>query len=479
MRRSVRGICYKDMERKLSFVCRLCSSLALLLLLAADCAAGEFSIREGLLLARRNDPIYLAARAKFDAALARRSQARSYLLPQLMLKGTATETDRRYETLDTILRDPVTNAMYDGYTATVTLTQALYRRANFLGVGQANAALQQAQEEALAAEQDLLIRLVQSWLQTIASDDVQSYAESRRVAARRQWEQLAKASDIDLASAPKVAEARAKFEQAAAERIAMASEHEAKLSELEQIVGPLPGAEFPTLAFNYVPPPPSASTLEEWLQLADADNPTINAARAALLAAHAEVRRQRAGHEPTFDLVGNYSFNRQDEGNFPGQSGYEILQNSISIEFTIPIYQGGLQSAKVREALAVKSQAEQELHGAMRSARATARTAWFAWQAGAARQVAGVQSVHAAALALRAATIGLAEEVNFDLEVLEAREQMLDVWSRAQQARYDMIVESLKLKAVCGALRDEDLFDLDSRRVARATEIKYLSELRR
>jgi outer membrane protein TolC len=85
------------------------------------------------LLARRNDPIYLAARAKFDAALARRSQARSYLLPQLMLKGTATETDRRYETLDTILRDPITNAIYDGYTATVTLTQALYRRANFLG----------------------------------------------------------------------------------------------------------------------------------------------------------------------------------------------------------------------------------------------------------------------------------------------------------------------------------------------------------
>ena len=87
--------------------------------------------------------------------------------------------------------------------------------------------------------------------------------------------------------------------------------------------------------------------------------------------------------------------------------------------------------------------------------------------------------MHAAALALRAATIGLAEEVNFDLEVLEAREQMLDAWSRAQQARYDMIVESLKLKAVCGALRDEDLFDLDSHRVSRATEIQYITELRR
>ncbi len=432
-----------------------------------------------MLLARRNDPIYLAARARFEAASARRAQARSYLLPQLMLKGTATQTDRRYETLDTVFREPITYSLYDGYTATVTLTQGLYRRANFLGISQANAALRQAQEEVLAAEQDLLLRLAQTWLQTIATEDNQSHAESRRDAARRQWEQLNRASAIDLASAPAVADARAKFEQAAAERIAIASEREARLSELEQIVGPLPGAEFPTLSFTYVPPAPSTRTLDQWLEIADADNPTINAARAALLAAHSEVRRQRAGHEPTLDLVGNYSFNRQDEGNFPGQSGYEILQNSIGIEFSMPIYQGGLTSAKVREALAVKTQAEHELHGAVRSARAVTRTAWFAWQAGEARQSAGTQSVRAAALALRAATIGLAEEVNFDLEVLEAREQMLEAWSKAQQARYDMILESLKLKAVCGVLRDEDLFDLDGHRVSRSIEIQYLTDMRR
>jgi outer membrane protein TolC len=119
------------------------------------------------------------------------------------------------------------------------------------------------------------------------------------------------------------------------------------------------------------------------------------------------------------------------------------------------------------------------LHGAMRSARALIRTAWFGWQAGEARQAAGQTSVRAAALALRAATIGLAEEVNFDLEVLEAREQMLDAWSRAQQARYDMILESLKLKAGCGVLRDEDLFDLDGQRVPRTREIQYLTEMRR
>lgn len=465
------------MERKLSFARRVTSSLALSFLFAGVCAADDFSIHEALLLARRNDPIYLAARARLDAAMARKSQARSYLLPQFGLKGTANRSDRRYETLNSIFGDPVSNTVYDGYSATVTFTQTLYRRANFLGIGQANSSLHQAQEEALAAEQDMLIRLAQAWLHTMAVEDQQAHAESRQQAARRQWDQLARAGNIDLAAAPAVAEARAKFEQSSAERIAAASDREARLSELEQIVGPLPPVDFPTLSFSFVPPAPEGRTLERWLEVADEDNPTVNAARAALLAANSEVRRQRAGHEPTLDLVGNYSFNRQEEGNFPGQSGYEILQNSIGIEINVPIYSGGMQSAKVREALAARSQAEQELHGAMRTARSVTRTAWFAWQAGKARQSAGAQSVRAAALALRAATVGLAEEVNFDLEVLEAREKLLDEWTRAQQARYDMVLESLKLKAVCGVLRDEDLFEMDGHRAARAREIEYLSEL--
>jgi outer membrane protein len=447
-------------------------------LFAGVCAAEDFSLRDALLRARQNDPTYLAARAKFDAATARRSQARAYLLPQVMLKGTANQSDRRYETLNSIFGDPISNTLYDGYSAQVTLTQTLYRRANFLGLSQANAALRQAQEEALAAEQDLLLRLAQAWLQSVAAEDAQEHAEGRRAAARRQWDQMTKASDIDLASAPAVAEARARYQEAAAERIAAASTREARLAELEQIVGPLPAVGFPTLSFAYLPPSPAARTLDQWLEIADADNPTVNAARAALLAANAEVRRQRAGHEPTIDLVGNYSFNRQEEGNFPGQSGYEILQNSIGIELNFPIYQGGLQSAKVREAVAVRAQAQHELQGAIRAVRATTRTAWFAWQAGEARQAAGTDSVNAAALALRAATVGLEEEVNFDLDVLEAREQLLDAWNKAQQARYDMILESLKLKAACGVLRDEDLLAIDGHRAARGMEIQLISERR-
>jgi hypothetical protein len=47
----------------------------------------------------------------------------------------------------------------------------------------------------------------------------------------------------------------------------------------------------------------------------------------------------------------------------------------------------------------------------------------------------------------------------------------------AQQARYDMILESLKLKAVCGALRDEDCSI--STPTFRVRPKSYLTEMRR
>jgi outer membrane protein len=464
------------MENKLTFARCAALALAVSLIAASACGAEEFSLGQALAMARQNDPIYLATRAKLNAALARRSQARSYLLPQLAIKGSANRVDRNYETLDTVFDRPDEITKYDGYSAQLTLTQSLYRRASILGIGQANAELRRAEEEALAAEQDLLLRLAQAWLDGMSTEDLQTHAESRSAAARRQWDQLEKATSIDLASTPELAEARAKFELAAAERIAVASEREAKLSELEQIVGPLPAVKFPTLSHMYVPPVLAGRTLEDWLEIADSDNPSINAARAALIAANSEVRRQRAGHEPTLDLVSSYSLNNQGEGNFPGQAGYNILQKSIGVEFNMPIYQGGLQSAKVREALAARSQAEQELQGAMRTARSVARNAWFAWQAGNARQLAGVQSVRAATLALRAATVGVSEQLKFDLDVLEAREQLLDAWSQAQKARYETIIEWLKLKAVTGVLRDDDLLEIETHWTPRSSELQLLTE---
>jgi outer membrane protein len=467
------------MEKKLLLVPRVGMILAAALLGAGTCHAEEFSLTQAIALARQNDPGYRGTLAKLGAANARRAQADSPFLPQLSIKASGNRSNRRYETLNSLFPEPISNSQYNGYSAQLNLTQSLYRRSTFIGISQAEAVVRQSEQEVLAAEQDLLLRLARAWFEAMSTEDAQAHADSRSVAAHRQWDQLVKASNIDLAAAPALADARAKYEQAAAERMAAASERETKIAALEEIVGPLPPFALPTLSYTYTPPAPADHMLQEWLEIAETRSPTVIAARAALDAAGEEVRRQHAGHEPTLDLVGSYSINNQGEGNFPGQSGYDIHQRSIGVEINLPLYQGGLQTAKVREAIAMRSQAEQELLAAVRTARSGAKTAWFAWQAGNARRLAGDQAVKSASLALRSASVGVTQEVKFDLDVLEAREQLVDAWSKVQRARYDMILEWLKLKAVSGQLADDDLLAVEGHWAVRESEVQLLADARR
>ena len=430
--------------------------IASVVVLSPHAHADEVTLTQVLALARQNDPQYLSAQARLRVAQERSSQATSYILPQLSVKAGANRSDREYETIGSPFPVPVSKSQYDGYNAQLSLSQPLWRHSSLIGMFQARSIVTQSEHEVLAAEQDLLLRLAKVWFEALGAADLQVHAEARAVAARLQWDQLSKASSIDLAAAPELEDTRAKFEQAVAERIAAASEVQAKRAALEEVVGPLPDLPLPVLSYQYVPPTPGTTTEGDWIRESEEHSPSVLAARAALNAASLEIRRQRSGHEPTLDLVGSYGLNNQGEGNFPGQSGYDIRQKSIGVEFTIPIYQGGMQSAKIRESIALRSQAEQELQAALRSARSTAKTAWHTWQASNARHLAARQAVKSSSVALRFASLGESREIKFELDVLEAREHLFDNWTRLQQSRYDAVLAWMRLKAASGQLTDAD-----------------------
>jgi outer membrane protein len=103
-------------------------------------------------------------------------------------------------------------------------------------------------------------------------------------------------------------------------------EIEQKRAALEQWVGPLPRLSersLPYLRAQTNPGNPAnlakpAPDLESWLRDVEEGNPSLLAARKAQEAARAEVKKQRAGHSPTLDVVASYGRNSQAVGGFPG-----------------------------------------------------------------------------------------------------------------------------------------------------------------
>ncbi len=429
--------------------------------IVAATPAWPLSLAEAITLARQSDPTYLSAQAGLTASQERSSQALGALLPQVTASGNTTANRRNYETRDNPFIPPADDK-YNSKGGQVSLTQPLYRRANWIALIQSNAAVSQADFQLAAAEQELLVRLSQAWFDVMLARDVVVFAGGQTAAARYQWEQTRYALELGLATEPQLEEARSKYDQAVADEVVAETDQSIKSAVLEQIIGPLPVLKPPALSDDYVIVDPRSGTLEQWLSQAEASSPSILAASRAYDAASDEVRKQRAGHEPTLDMVATYGKNGQGAGSFPGQNGYDIKQRSVALQLNIPLFSGGTQNAKVGEAIALREKARQDLELARRNVRLAAKQAWFGWQAGAARKTASLQSVKFTSLALKAALTGRMNEVKSELDVLQARQQLYSALRDLQKARYDMITSHIKLKATAGRLEDTDLTVFDA-----------------
>lgn len=438
----------------------LASSVLFGIAMALALPAKALTLTEALGQARRSDPQYLSAQASHTATAERSNQAFGALLPQLSVAANTTANQRRYETKSSTI--PPTDDTYNSSSAQLTLNQHLWHSPSRIASTQADAALNQARYQLALAEQDLLVRLAQAWFDAMVARDTVVFCDRQQEATQHQWEQARRAAENGLVTGPMLQDARSKYDQALAEQASAVSDLSIKLAALEQIIGAIAAPPASTLNTEFQVQDPRSKTLEQWLADAEAKHPGVLAATNALDAANEEIRKQEAGHEPTLAAVATYGRNGQTAGSFPGQNGYEITQYSVGLQLNIPLYSGGTQSAKVREAIALKDRATQDLESAKRNARLMVKQAWFTWHSGAARQTAALQASRFTTLALQAAIKGKAAGVKTELDVLQARQQLANSARDLHKARYEMVTSYLKLQAATGQLSDVDLTSIDA-----------------
>lgn len=428
--------------------------------LAVACPVNAMSLADAVLLARHNDPVFLSAQASATASHERSSQATANLLPQISATANDIDNRRTYEVRD--VDQPAAKDRYASNSAQLNLTQPLWHHANWIAGTQAEAAAAQADYQRAAAEQDLLVRLAQAWFDMMLARDVVSFSNTQVTATKLQWEQVRRAGALEMVSGVAVEEARTKYDQALADLAGAEADQMIKGAALEQIIGTAEFFVAPALSEKYAATDPRSGTLEQWLKHAEESSPLVLAALRGVDAASEEVRKQRAGHEPTLDLVASYGRNSQHAGTFPGQNGFNIRQGTIGVQLNVPIYSGGGQNAKVREAVAMREKALMDLESAKRNVRQASKQAWFGWQAGSTRQNAAQQAMKFSTLSLNSAIYGKSHDLKTELDVLQARQQISSAIRDLQKARYDMITSQLKLKATSGELLDADLTAFDA-----------------
>ena len=404
--------------------------------------------------ARANDPVYASARAARDAGLEFLPLGLAPLLPTINASGFT-----QMNNIDIDFRGAVPPSKREGNTNgySVSLTQPLFNWQNIMVYREAGFKVAQAEAVFAQVAQDLIVRVAQAYFDVLSSQDSLAFIQAQKTAISEQLAQAKRNFEVGTATITDTHEAQARFDLSASQEIAAQSDLEIKKSALQQIIGKFPERLTPLKpSIQLSAPKPSA--MEQWVTSAENQNFAVRIQQAGLEIATREIERSRAGHYPSLNMVGSYGSNSASISTVGTVSlGTDSTSRTLGLQLAIPLYAGGGVNALVRQAIANQDKARQDLENARRSAAQAVRQSYLGVTNGMAQVGALEQALISSQSALDSNKLGYEVGVRINIDVLNAQQQLFSTKRDLSKARYDTLVNGLRLKAAAGTLTEEDL----------------------
>jgi hypothetical protein len=224
---------------------------------------------------------------------------------------------------------------------------------------------------------------------------------------------------------------------------------------LQQIIGK-PPANLATLRAGIQLNGPAPAQIDTWVDSAEKQNYGVISQQLSLEFAQRDIKKNRAGHAPTLDLVASRNHTTQS-GNTLTPTGSTTNTSTVGVQWNMPIFSGFAITSKVRESIALEDKARNDLESARRTAAQGARQSYFGVNSGLA-QVKALEAADASSkLALESNKLGYQVGVRINIDVLNAQQQVYATQRDLAKARYDTIMNGLRLKSAAGTLKEDDV----------------------
>ncbi|HEY9579847.1 MAG TPA: TolC family outer membrane protein [Rhizorhapis sp.] len=407
------------------------------------------TLRDALTKAYKSNPTLTGTRAGQRANDENVQIERSQGLPQVNADGSYTETLRQ------------SGASINSYSrfaqGGVTLTVPLYRGGAVAnGVKAAKARVESGQANVRATEASIFNAVVGAYMDVIRDSAIVALNQANvraldvNLEATNDRFEVGDLTRTDIAqSESRLAVARSDLRTAEAQLISSRENY-------VRLVGDTPDDLAPPPPLPNLPVSPDAA-----VDVAIANNPDIAAARKETQAAAYDVKVARASRLPTVSATadGGYidylgSLDVRGSGIPLSQSGTTA---TAGVTATIPLFQGGLPAARVRQAQAFQSQSIEQAIEIERDVVAQTRAAYASWRA--AREV--IESSQVAVDAARLSLEGVRAENTVGtrtiLDILNAEQEYLNAQVMLVSARRDAYVAGFTLLAAMGRAEARDL----------------------
>lgn len=398
-----------------------------------------------------NDPVYASARATLAAGQEKAAQGRAGLLPTIAISGANTRSEGETTGI------PGSRSVRSN-THSISLSQPLFRWANWEQYQQGK--LSAAASEALFAQarQDLIVRVSQAYFDVLAAQDTLASVQAQKTAITEQLASAKRNFEVGTATITDTHEAQARYDLVIAQEYAAQSDLDIRRNALRQIIGKpvdsLAGLR-PGTQLNA----PQPAQIEPWVESAERSNYGVVGQQLAVEIARREIGRNRAGHLPTVDLVASRS--HQHGATLTAPAAGSTKSDSIGVQWSIPLFSGMGTSSRVREAIALEDKARNDLESVRRNAAQGARQAFLGVTSGLAQIRALEAAERSSQSALEANVLGYQVGVRINIDVLNAQQQLYTTRQNLAKARYDTIVNGLRLKHAAGALQEDDLIEIN------------------
>lgn len=434
---------------------------------AQTAPAAAVNLADAYADAKRNDPVLSAAKAGYQARRQLVPQARAGLLPKLNLSGSTSKNKRSFPVpaqLDVNPNSPtfgqvveIPDQTYNEHVWQVQLNQPIVNLSAWHDLRSAASTVEAAESVLQATDQDLIVRVVRSYLNVLRAQDRLEASQAQETAVKRQLEQVQQRFEVGLVAITDVLEAQAAYDNSAVARI----QADGDLHVFFEILETVSGTHYESLdrisgSLPIVNPDPQDE--EQWVATALQANHNILAAKAQLQAANRALAARRAGHWPTID--GAVTHNRFVTGGL-SFLGDKIETTTYALSFNLPIYQGGFTHARAKEARHLAEQARQELLNQQLTVTRDTRNLFAAVATDVVRVGARLKAIASSQSALEATETGYEVGTRNIVDVLLAQQRLYASQFDYADSRYNYVTDLMLLKQAAGGLAEGDLMELN------------------
>ena len=423
-----------------------------MMLLQMTCPASPaaMDLVEAYTRAKEYDPLFGSSFYEHEAAKTLPAQGRAYLLPQIQAYGN--ESKFHYD-----------SAPYSSYygdfnseSLGVSLKQPILNVPRFYEYRQYKIRNKIGDVRFASAEQDLILRLAEAYFNGLAARNLLDLIDAEKKAVIEQREQAKKRHQAGVATITDVHDAEARSDSVLAQEIEAQNDLDIKMQALKRIVGIIPGV-LNRLKENVPLGVPEPDSLEGWIEKAKKNHPMLKSYAYQIDHQEAELKKNKGQHWPSLDLVGGYNRTNTNNAVKIPNASYGIM----GVQVNLPVFNGGYTSAKVREARAVLEKVKKEYENALADITQKLSEAFLGIRSNIKKIEALLAATKSAVTSLESNRMSLMAGVRTTMDVLNAEREIQHVRIRLLKARYDSLLNIVRLKAHAGTLSGDDLLEIN------------------